>query len=946
MRRKSRHLTPLLIAAILAGCSDPESAPPPPSVGPLGERADLPVDSRIQIDGLSAPVDVVRDDRGRPHIYASTLTDAVRAQGYVVALDRTVQLDLLRRQALGKSAEHFATINPNSIIQDIGMRTVGANRVAAAQYAAMEDNEAKALLEAYADGVTQAFRRFRNQELPLPAAITNYPLEALEDWAAVDSLAIARLHTYLLSSTATQETYFTNLFADLGDTFPANSPDQAVAKRAGMIQDLWLLAPREHVYTSSVGPQGPTSKPAPPKPSQPGISRLPASTDGFFRILQQIQERLAPDGYGSNTWAISPSRSASGHVLLASDPHLAIGSPATFWPVALHVGAAGEGLHVSGVVFPGIPGISLGHNEHIAWGSAVAGYDVTDIYTEQLTPDATAVMWKGNPVPLEFVEEVIKVQGSDPIVYRLPIVPHHGPIAPTVENGNILPLIPASGAVSIRWTGHVPSRDVEAILTLMHAKSVDEARTALDQFEVGAQSWVIGDTAGNILWTSHSRVPKRAPGARSYDPQTNTGNLPCLALPGDGTAEWEGDIPGDLIPWEKNPAKGFIVAANNDSLGGTDDGDPTNDTFPDGTSAYLGCKFDPGFRAARVSSLLEGATTGLSPEDMAKFQGDARSALGSRLAPFLIEAITRGEAERTTPGTHPDLTALVADPAYAPERMAAARVALEQWGQEADYLAASGIDPETGELLSDADGAPTAVEARAARATLLFNIWFVRLIRRTFGDEYLRAGREEGIARAMQVEGMLHLVEDDPASFATLDPATNDSALWDDIETPEVESRHERALRSLLDALAWLDTNGTGSNAVWGLHHAVRFTPISELWTELYLPSTADPVFRFGFPRHGDLHAVDAGDYRGSWALEESPSFTYATGAAQRFVIDLDPAGPRSWNTIPGGNIWDPTSPHFRDGADLWHRNQTRSVPFNVEDVVAAKESRLVLLSR
>ncbi|MDI1443040.1 penicillin acylase family protein [Polyangium sp. 6x1] len=942
MTYKSYCLTPLLLGIALLGCSDPDPTPPA-AVGPLGDRADLPVDGRIRIDGLSAPVDIVRDDQGRPHIYASTLADAMRAEGYMVAIDRTVQIDLFRRHALGTTAKYFATVNPAAINQDIGLRTVGVNRIAAAQYASIQDPQAKALLEAYADGITQAFRRMRSGEIPLPPGITNYPLEALVDWTAIDSLAVARLRIYQLSNQGTAETFYTNLFADLGKTFPTGSPDPSIAKRAGMIQDLWLLAPRERVYTSSSTPQSPNPKPGPPKPPPTARERLPASSDAFFRILTEFNERLSPDGFGSNTWAIAPSRSATGHVLLASDPHLGLGAPSTFWPVALHVGATGEGLHVSGVAFPGVPGITLGHNEHIGWGSAVAGYDVTDVYTEELTPDGKAVMWKGAPVPLEFVEEVIEVQGGDPIVYKLPIVPHHGPIAPTIENGKILPIDPAAGAVSVRWTGHAATHDLEALFTLMLAKSVDEARTSLEQFEVGAQSWVVGDTTGNILWTSHARVPKRAPGALTWDPMTGAGNLPCLALPGDGTAEWEDDIPGAMMPWGKNPENGYIIAANNDSWGGTDDGDPTNDKFSDGTPAYLGCEFDIGFRASRIKTLLEGAKAPITPEDMATYQGDARSNLGARLAPFLIEAITRGEAERATPGTHPDLTAVVADPAFAPDRVTAIKAALQQWGTEADYLAAAGIDEDTGEILSDAEGAPKAVEARAARATLIFNVWLIRLLRRTFGDEYVRAGREEGIPRAMQLDGILHLVEDDHASFATLDPATSDSALWDDIDTPAVESRHERALRSLLDAIAWLDKNATESKAVWGAHHKVTFAPLTPMWVEMHIPSAYDPVFKTGFPRHGDLLAVDASDFTTSWALDASPNFTYAVGAAQRFVLDLDPAGPRSWNAIPGGNVWDPASPHFRDGADLWRKNQTRAVPFRVEDVVAAKESRHVL---
>lgn len=939
MTRKPRYFAPLIMGACLLGCSsDPPSNPP--VVGPLGGRADLPVDTRIHLDGLSGPVDVIRDDRGRPHIYASNLADAMRAEGYVLALDRTAQLDILRRNAEGKLSEYFAAINPIAINQDIVFRTIGVHRVAAAQYAAIKDPEAKALLDAYADGITQAFRRIRTGEIPLPAPLSNHPLEAFVDWTPVDSLAIVRYQTVLLSYEADSEANNTNLFADLRKTFPADSPDPALAKRAAIGQDLWQLAPREPVFTSFKAPSSRSKS----KSRQAAPERLPAATNGFFSALAEIRGRLAPEGFGSNTWAISPVRSATGHVLLASDPHLPAESPTILWPVALHVGAPGEGLHLAGVAFPGIPGLSLGHNEHIGWGSAIAFYDVTDLYKEQFTPDGKAVIYKGQPVPLETIEEVINVIGRDPIIYKVPIVPHHGPLAPTIVNGNLLPIDPAAGAVSIRWTGHQPSSELEALFALVRAKSVDEARAALDRFEVGAQSWIIGDTAGDILWTSHARVPKRARGALSWDPQTHTGTLPCLALPGDGTAEWEGDIPGDLIPWKKNPDKGYLVAANNDSLGGTSDGDPSNDTFPDGTSAYLGCKFDPGFRVGRISTLLEGAKEGLKPEDMARIQADTRSTLGARLVPFLIEAITRGEAERTTPGTHPDLTALVADPVYVPARVAEVRTALEQWGTEADYLAASGIDPDTGELLSDADGAPTAVEARASRATLLFNVWLVRLLRRTFGDEYVRAG-QAAIYRSLQVEGILHLIEDESATIATFDPSTNESALWDDIDTPEIESRHERALRALLDAIAWFDANGKGTKVAWGAHHTIRFTPVAATWTEMFLPSATDPVFKTGFPRHGDLYAVDAAEFRATWPLETSPAFITISGPAQRFVIDLDPAGPKSWNTIPGGNVWNPESSHFRDSADLWRKNQTRSVPFSVEDVVAAKESRTVLSS-
>lgn len=658
--------------------------------------------------------------------------------------------------------------------------------------------------------------------------------------------------------------------------------------------------------------------------------------------LERVRMSIAPEGFGSNAWLVAPSRSATGHAMLANDPHLGLGSPATFWPFSFHVGTEGAGPHASGVAFPGIPGLILGHNQQIAWGATVAGYDVNDVYAEELSPDGQAVIFEGQAVPLETIEEVILIRGREPYTYRVRVVPHHGPIIPTITGHQVQDPDPAVGALSVRWTGHEPTLELEAVFALMSAATVDEARAALGRFRVGAQNWLVADTAGEILWTSHAAVPRRSPASLTWDPATYTGNIPCLVLPGDGSAEWEGYLDQDLVPWEKNPAAGFIVSANNDPMGVTGDGDPTNDTLADGTPLYLDCEFDPGVRAARIRSLLESATDPLSAEGMAQIQGDVRSWLGSRLVPFLVEAITRGEEERSSPGTHPDLTAIVNDMAYDPGRIAAIRAQLEAWGTEADFTAASGIDPETGAPLPEDGAAPEAIQARAARATLTFNAWMLRLLGRVFADEYTRMGRPD-IYRSFQLEGIHHLLTSDPSAIATFDAATGESALWDDLQTPELESRHERALRALLDAISWMDTNATGDMSYWGAHHRVQLAPSNPLWTDMTIPPPGDPTFPDGFPRPGDLFAVDPGEFRAAYLPDKPLQFTFSAGAAQRFVVDLDPAGPRAINAIPGGAIWDPESPHFRDEAELWSTNRTRTIPFLLEDVVADKESRTVI---
>jgi penicillin amidase len=152
-------------------------------------------------------------------------------------------------------------------------------------------------------------------------------------------------------------------------------------------------------------------------------------------------------------------------------------------------------------------------------------------------------------------------------------------------------------------------------------------------------------------------------------------------------------------------------------------------------------------------------------------------------------------------------------------------------------------------------------------------------------------------------------------------------------------------VRALLDALAWLNANvGNDIGAYrWGALHTTRFEALIPLFGALSIPPPGDQVFPEGFPRHGDNFGLDVSGFSLSVRLDKAPNFRYAHGPVQRFVIDLDPAGPRAWNALPGGAVWDSQSTHFRDQAELWRKNQTRLVPFLLPDVVAAAETRTVV---
>ena len=911
--------------------------------GPLGMRADLPVDGKpLSVSGLSAPVDVVRDTFGRPHLYASSVADAMRVEGYLVAQDRHVQLEILRRVAEGRMAALLGNLKPSLIDTDIAFRQIGLARVAKAQYGTLaEGSELKVILDAFADGVTQAFHAIKKRQLSIPNDVYQQVADQLDDWTGADSLAIGRLQTWILSYDSQSEMDLTDSLAAFRSTFSATSTDPGLKKRAGVERDLIRFQPDAPATTT-------TGYPVVSMKTSAGVGAtgaVPPELANVRRALREAKDILASHGFGSNNWAISAARSASGHAMVASDPHLNLTAPAIFWPVSMDV-TGGKGadpsqdLHVSGMAFPGIPGIILGNNAHIAWGATVAGYDVTDVYAETLTADGQGVTYQGKTVPLTTVDEVIEIAGASPLTYHVRFVPHHGPIFPTITKEHAI-LEPKGTALSVKWTGLEATSEIAAVVGLLRASTVDEARASLKQFGVGAQNWMLGDDHGDILWTSHARVPKRPKNAFAWDAATYKGILPCMVLPGDGSAEWGDFLADDLVPWAKNPPKGYLSTANNDPIGVTLDNDPSNDVLPDGTPMYLGCFWDS-LREARVQERIEAHSAAFSPDDLASIQADVKSPLGARLVPHLLAAIDRAELERTTAGSAPDLATVVNDPSYAPAKVSAARALLAAWGTESDFSAESGVDPESGAALDASDK-----NARASQATLLFNAWLGYASTLVLGDELKKAGLG-GYDTDQRLRGLLRLYTADKTTLATYDAATKDSALWDDLTTPALESRDERTIRAILAALAYVDALPGGSaGARWGQVHTVTFDALVPLFPLLSIPAAGDAKFAKGFPRHGDLHVIDASFY-GTTNRDDGKgaNFTYSSGPAQRFVAELDPAGPHAKNALPGGNVWDNASPHFRDEAELWRKNQTHVVPMTLDEVVKAKESRSVASSK
>ncbi len=302
-----------------------------------------------QIEGtielpVTETVTVTTDESGVPHIKANNLKDLYMAQGYVQAQNRLFQMELARRQASGTLSE---IVGKATISSDKYFRTLGLRRAAEKSYE-IYDEEAKNVLDWFSDGVNVYIEEaIRNGSLPIEFMFIG---AKPEPWTPIDSLTVGKymafdlgghwerqaFNYYLLNNFSSEKAY---------ELFPSYPKD------------------RKTIIEEEID------------------------------IVASFKDAIIPDPFnGSNNWVVSGEKTASGKPLLADDPHLGLGTPSIWYQMHLEA----EDLNVSGVIFAGVPGIILGHNEHIAWGVTNTGPDVQQLYIEKRDPkDDDAFLFEG-----------------------------------------------------------------------------------------------------------------------------------------------------------------------------------------------------------------------------------------------------------------------------------------------------------------------------------------------------------------------------------------------------------------------------------------------------------------------------------------------------------------------------------------------------------------------
>ena len=354
------------------------------------------------------------------------------------------------------------------------------------------------------------------------------------------------------------------------------------------------------------------------------LQEITPSLKSIASNLTAIEEILGGTGMGvgSNSWTIAGKHTASGKPIVADDPHLAVQMPSIWYELGLHCNLSNNSgancpYDVTGFSFAGVPGVIVGHNNRIAWGVTNVMSDTMDLYVEKINPEnPNQYQVNGKWVDMQVVNEKIQVAAKEPVNQTIRYT-QHGPILSDVlplltKFGENSPVeIPKDYAVSLRWTVLEPSQLIAAIQEINRAQNWQEFRAAASKFDIAAQNLVYADIDGNIGYQMPGKTPIR---------QNSDGRYP---VPGwNKKYEWRGYIDFDDLPRSFNPARGYVVTANNAVV---------DDSYP-----YVITKdWVHGYRAKRIEEMIENADKPLTLADIESIQGDNLDLNARYLMPIL-----------------------------------------------------------------------------------------------------------------------------------------------------------------------------------------------------------------------------------------------------------------------------------------------------------------------
>ncbi|GGF05328.1 penicillin acylase family protein [Hymenobacter cavernae] len=480
-----------------------------------GETAnDFPAQQNLALPGLQQPVQVRFDDQRVPHIFAQNDHDLYYTQGYLTARDRLWQMDFITHVAAGRLAEIIGKerLETDRFFRRMGL-TYGARK---SLDKAMADPTVRTVLTSYSDGINAYINSLTPSTYPFEYKLLDY---APEPWEPLKCALILKYMAFDLTGRS-DDLRLSNALGKYG-------PE--------VVRDLF---PDYPMREDPVIPEGTPLdfKPVP----------VPAAPAGFEADYSPLVPQNQPDPeLGSNNFAVSGTKSATGYPLLANDPHLQLNLPSIWYQTQL----AAPGVNVCGVAIPGAPFIIIGFNEQVAWGVTNTYADVLDWYQLKFKDNTRREYWHdGRWKPVRRVVERIKVRGLpdrlDTVLYT-----HHGPI---VYDHNEKPFLPQTPILhAMRWTNHDAANEYLTFYRLNRARNYQDYTAALATYGAPAQNFIFADSQKDIAIWPNGLLPLKWKEQGKF------------ILDGTNPAyDWQGWIPAAQNPHVKNPPRGFVSSAN------------------------------------------------------------------------------------------------------------------------------------------------------------------------------------------------------------------------------------------------------------------------------------------------------------------------------------------------------------------------------------------------
>ncbi len=534
----------------------------------LRDRGDF--ERLVALPGVAEPIEIRRDAQGIPHIRAASTPDLMYGFGYATAQDRLWQLDILHRVTRGRLSE---IVGAAGLEADQMMCSIGLWRSAKASAARLPDGETKTALDCFAAGVN-AYIAGNGTYPGVEFLVGRYhPIP----WEPAASIAMLKMMGW-------------NLDNYLDKLLQRDRVSNAIGEE--------LAA---HYYGDVLR----RSDPVVPSDSYRDL------LERMGRVTQTLADvaGIEPTQPGSNNWAVAGIRTASGKPLLANDPHLGFTLPSVWYECHL----TGPGINAAGATIPGIPGIAIGHNDHVAWGITASMLVQTELYIEQFDDPDSRLRYRTEDGYAEVTRwmDVIPVKGRTDAVAHETLITRHGPVITGTGEAK-----DEVRKLALRWVGHEEADEITGLLDLMRANTVAEFRSACAGISIPSLNMVFADTEGHIAYQYVGKVPIRPDGC---------GERP---VPGwDGAHEWQGFVPFAELPHRIDPPEGFIATAN------------TRIPADDYPYPLPGVYVSP-FRQRRIVQLLENRTE-LTMEDMRRIQADTYVLHAEPLRPVLLDLLDR-----------------------------------------------------------------------------------------------------------------------------------------------------------------------------------------------------------------------------------------------------------------------------------------------------------------